>query len=59
MADLYLNFSETSMLFSRVVVLACIPTSSAQGFIFPTSSPTPVVGGIFDDSYSNRGEVES
>jgi hypothetical protein len=26
---------------------------------FPISSPTPVVGGVFDDSYSNRGEVES
>jgi hypothetical protein len=22
----------------------------------PTSSPIPVVGGVFDDSYSNRGE---
>jgi hypothetical protein len=25
----------------------------------PTSSPTHVVGGVFDDGYSNRGEVES
>jgi hypothetical protein len=25
----------------------------------PESSPTPVVGGVADDSYSNRGEVES
>jgi hypothetical protein len=25
----------------------------------PASSPTPVVGGVADDSYSNRGEVES
>jgi hypothetical protein len=25
----------------------------------PASSPTPVGGGIFDDGYSNRGEVES
>jgi hypothetical protein len=26
---------------------------------FPTSSLIPVVGGVFDDGYSNRGEVES
>jgi hypothetical protein len=26
---------------------------------FPTSSPTLVVGGVFDDGYSNSGEVES
>jgi hypothetical protein len=25
----------------------------------PTSSPTPVGGGIANDGYSNRGEVES
>jgi hypothetical protein len=25
----------------------------------PTSSPTPVGGGVADDGYSNRGEVES
>jgi hypothetical protein len=30
-----------------------------KGSFFPTSSPTPVGGGVFDDSYSNRGEVES
>jgi hypothetical protein len=26
---------------------------------FPTSSPTSVVFGVFDDGYSNMGEVES
>jgi hypothetical protein len=26
---------------------------------FPTSLPTPIVGGVFDDGYSNRDEVES
>jgi hypothetical protein len=26
---------------------------------FPTSPPTPVVGGVFDDGYFNKGEVES
>jgi hypothetical protein len=30
-----------------------------EGSFLPTSSPTPVVGGVFDDKYSNRGEVES
>jgi hypothetical protein len=25
----------------------------------PTFSPTPVVGGVANDGYSNRGEVES
>jgi hypothetical protein len=25
----------------------------------PASSPAFVVGGVFDDGYSNRGEVES
>jgi hypothetical protein len=50
---------EASIFFYRVVVLACTPTSSVPGFLFPTSSPTPVVGGVFDDGYSNRGEVES
>jgi hypothetical protein len=42
-----------------VVALACIPISIGLGFLFPTSSPTFVVGGVFDDSYSNRDEVES
>jgi hypothetical protein len=26
---------------------------------YPTSSQTPVVGGVFDDDYSKRDEVES
>jgi hypothetical protein len=43
----------------RVVALVFILTSSVQGVLFPTSSPTPVGGGVFDDSYSNRGEVKS
>jgi hypothetical protein len=30
-----------------------------KGSFFPASSPTPVVGGVADDGYSNRGEVES
>jgi hypothetical protein len=30
-----------------------------EGSFIPISSTKPVVGGIFDDSYSNRCEVES
>jgi hypothetical protein len=30
-----------------------------EGSFFLTSSPIPVGGGVFDDSYSRRGEVES
>jgi hypothetical protein len=30
-----------------------------EGSFFPTSSPTFFVGGVFDDNYSNRGEMES
>jgi type IV secretory pathway TrbL component len=30
-----------------------------ESSFFPTSSPTFVGGGVFDDGYSNRGEVES
>jgi hypothetical protein len=30
-----------------------------EGSIFPTSLPTHIVGGVFDDGYFNRGEVES
>jgi hypothetical protein len=35
------------------------PPAVYEGSFFSTSSPTPVSGGVFDDSYSNRGEVES
>jgi hypothetical protein len=34
-------------------------TAVYVGSFFPTASPTHVVGDIFDDGYSNRGEVES
>jgi hypothetical protein len=30
-----------------------------KGSFFPTSSPTHVAAGVFDDGCSNRGEVES
>jgi hypothetical protein len=34
------------------------PTMYKHSFI-PTSLPTHAVGGVFDDGYSNRGELES
>jgi hypothetical protein len=30
-----------------------------ESSFFPTTLPTPVGGGVFDDGYSNRGEMES
>jgi hypothetical protein len=30
-----------------------------KGSFCPISSPTPVGGGVLDDGYSNKGEVES
>jgi hypothetical protein len=41
-----------------VVVLAYIPTTVYEGSFSPASSPT-FVGGVFDDGYSNRVEMES
>jgi hypothetical protein len=35
------------------------PPAVYEGSFFPTSWPTHVVGSVFDDGYSNRGEVES
>jgi hypothetical protein len=35
------------------------PPTMYKGSFFPTSSPTHVGGGVFEDGYSNRGEVES
>ena len=34
-----------------------IPTNTIQEFSFPTSSPTFVNCGLFNDSHSDRGEV--
>jgi hypothetical protein len=30
-----------------------------EGSFLPTSLPTPVVSGVANDGYSNRGKVES
>jgi hypothetical protein len=35
------------------------PPAVYEGSFFPTASLTFVVGGVLDDGYSNRGEVES
>jgi hypothetical protein len=59
MAGLCLYFFKESKFFSRVIAQTCIPTISGLRFLFTTSLPTHVVGGVFDDSYSYRGEVES
>jgi hypothetical protein len=34
------------------------PPAVFKGSFFPTSFPTHVFVGVFDDGYSNRGEVE-
>jgi hypothetical protein len=52
------RFLRSLHIFFRVVAIASIPTSTVQGFLFPHILTTPVVGGVFDDSYSNRNEVE-
>jgi hypothetical protein len=35
------------------------PSAVYEGSFFPTSSPTPVGGGVANDGYSNGGEVKS
>jgi hypothetical protein len=45
------SFLSSLQFFSRVVVLFYIPTNSVRGFLFPTSSPTPVGGGVANDGY--------
>jgi hypothetical protein len=53
------RFLRSLQIFFQSVVLVCILTSCVKGFLSPTSSPTTVVGGVSNDGYSNRGEVES
>jgi hypothetical protein len=53
MADLCLVFKEALILFFRVTALACIPTMY-KVFFFPTSSPTPVVGGKTQDLFLSK-----
>jgi hypothetical protein len=56
MAVVCLVFWGASILFSVVVVLAYIPTSSVWGFFFPASLPTFVVVCVCNDRHSNRNE---
>jgi hypothetical protein len=59
MADLYLVFKEASILFSSDYTSFAFLPAVYEGSFFPTSSPTPVVVGVFDDGCSKRDEVES
>jgi hypothetical protein len=43
----------------HIVFQGTIPPAVYEGSFFPASSPTFVVGGLLDDSYSNWSEVES
>jgi hypothetical protein len=52
LVDLCLDFEEASKFFFRVLALAFPPAVYKDSF-FPTSPPTPVVGGVFDGGYSN------
>jgi hypothetical protein len=59
MAGLCLVFKKLPNFFPEWLhQLASLP-SVYPGSFFPTSSPTHVVGGVLDDGYSNRAEVES
>jgi hypothetical protein len=53
------RFLKSLQIFSRMVVLVYIPTSMYKGSFFSTYSLKPVGGGVSNDGYSNRGEVES
>jgi hypothetical protein len=39
--------------------LSCKCSSKSNKTFFPASLPTPVLCGVANDGYSNRGEVES
>jgi hypothetical protein len=62
MADLCVVFKEASILLSTN---SCFPPTVVfhqqrmRVPFSPASLPTFVVGGVFDDSYSNRSEMES
>jgi hypothetical protein len=43
--------------FSEWLHQLAFPPAVYKGSFFPTSSPTPTVC-VFDDDYSNRGEVK-
>jgi hypothetical protein len=53
------RFLRSLQIFSRVVAQLSFPPAVYHSFFFSSSSSTHVVSGVFDDGYSNRGEVES
>jgi hypothetical protein len=59
MADLCLDFKKLPNFFPELLHQLAFTLAVYKSSFFPTSSPTHVVGGVFDDSYSNGGEVES
>jgi hypothetical protein len=58
MADLCLVFKKPPYCFPEWLHYFAFLPEMYEGFFYLTSSPKPV-GGIFDDSYSDRSEVES
>jgi hypothetical protein len=59
MAELCLDFKKSSNFFTEWLHQLAFLPAVYKGSFFSTSSPTPVGGGVFDDGYSNRGEVVS
>jgi hypothetical protein len=58
-ADLCLVFKKSPYCFPEWFHYLTLPPAVYEGSFSLTSSPTFVVRGVFDDSYPNRGEVES
>jgi hypothetical protein len=52
-------FKKSPNFFPEWFYQLAFPPAVYKGSFSPTSSPTLVVCGVFDDGYSNRGEVES
>jgi hypothetical protein len=47
------SFLSSLQIFFQSVVLVYIPTNSIREFLFPASSPTPVVCGVANDGYNS------
>jgi hypothetical protein len=54
-----LDFYEASNFFLERFYQFAFPPVVYKSSFFPTSSPTPIISGVFNDDYSNRGMVES
>jgi hypothetical protein len=52
-------FKKTPNFFPEWLHQLAFPPTVYEGSFFLTSSPKHVVSGVFDDGYSNRGEMES